>query len=346
MVGDGEKKLSNEEVVSIELPAPFGWKKQFFPKQGSTPKKNEIVFTSPTGEEIHNQRQLQQYLKSHPGGPPVSEFDWGTGETRRRSARISEKVKFIPEIEPPKKKSRRSSSSKKDKVDSEASGEGTQKDDVQMEDAKVKEEDKTTDGVEKDVSKVVQLDLKEAVLDSKEESAIAVPQQQEKVEEEDKTINGAENDEKTDKQENDAGLEKEVPIEDRPENEDKTVEKKEAVLDGKEESTMAVGQEAQDQKNVETGLQDAQIQPPVDGLTTVESVSQQPQEQAEKQEAKAGEGEIPQCDIVTKPVGLQEPVKPDTATTDAKADVDSQAKDNGSVLECAEELNAKEPADV
>ncbi|XP_057538620.1 methyl-CpG-binding domain-containing protein 11-like isoform X2 [Amaranthus tricolor] len=109
----------------------------FFPKKGGTPRKSEIVFTAPTGEEIHNPRQLQQYLKSHPGGPPVSEFDWGTGETPRRSARISEKAKAAPPTpvsEPPKKKSRKSSASKKDSKDAEATVDKTNADDVQMED--------------------------------------------------------------------------------------------------------------------------------------------------------------------------------------------------------------------
>ncbi|KAK9715197.1 hypothetical protein RND81_06G149000 [Saponaria officinalis] len=329
MVTDVEKNSQNEEVVSIELPAPPGWKKQFFPKQGGTPKKNEIVFTAPTGEEIHNQRQLQQYLKSHPGGPQGSDFDWGTGETPRRSARISKKVKSSPESEPPKKKGRRSSSSKKDKVDSEASAEETRKDDVQVDDAKNAEEDKTVNGADKDVEmesavekeKEGQVENKEVVLESKEESMMAVPQEQ-KTAEEDKTVNGGE----TEKQENDVGFAKEVPNVDQPENEDATVERKDAVLVGKEESTMSVGQ-------------DAQIQPPVDGSTTVE-------EQAEKQETKAGDGEIPQYDIEKKPDGLQEPVKPDAANAEAKLDVDSRAKDNGNAVESAEELKDKESADV
>lgn len=84
------------------------------PKEAGTLNKNEIIFTAPTGEEISNRKQLQQYLKSHPGGPEVSEFDWGTGETPRRSARISQKAKAAPspESDPPKKKSRKSSSAK------------------------------------------------------------------------------------------------------------------------------------------------------------------------------------------------------------------------------------------
>lgn len=97
------------------------------PKAGGTPKKNEIIFTAPTGEEIINRRQLEQYLKSHPGGPAISEFDWGTGETPRRSARISAKAMAAPpqESEPPKKRSRKSSASKKDK-ENETYHEGTE----------------------------------------------------------------------------------------------------------------------------------------------------------------------------------------------------------------------------
>lgn len=107
---------AGDEGFSLELPAPPGWTKKFMPKKGGTPKKNEIVFTSPTGQEITNRKQLEQYLKSHPGGPAISQFDWGTGETPRRSARISEKAKTTPplEIEPPKKRSKKSSASKKD----------------------------------------------------------------------------------------------------------------------------------------------------------------------------------------------------------------------------------------
>lgn len=101
---------------------------QFFPKQGGTPRKNEIIFTSPAGEEIVSKRQLEQYLKAHPGGPAVSEFDWGTGETPRRSARIIEKVKTTPppKSEPPKKRSRKSLGSKKDNEDKEAAPEGAE----------------------------------------------------------------------------------------------------------------------------------------------------------------------------------------------------------------------------
>ncbi|KAL6525112.1 hypothetical protein OROMI_030705 [Orobanche minor] len=89
----------------------------YLPKKGGTPKKNEILFIAPTGEDIGNRRQLEQYLKAHPGNPSISEFDWGTGETPRRSARISEKVKATTpykESEPPKKRARKSSATKKD----------------------------------------------------------------------------------------------------------------------------------------------------------------------------------------------------------------------------------------
>ncbi|KAF3780728.1 Methyl-CpG-binding domain-containing protein 11 [Nymphaea thermarum] len=103
------------DVVSVELPAPNGWFKKFIPKKGGTPRRSEIVFISPTGEEIRSKKQLDKYLKEHPGGPSSTEFDWGTGDTPRRSARISEKLKAAetPEHEPPKKRARTSSSSKK-----------------------------------------------------------------------------------------------------------------------------------------------------------------------------------------------------------------------------------------
>ncbi|MQM04951.1 hypothetical protein Taro_037755 [Colocasia esculenta] len=124
------------EVVSVELPAPVGWRKkiakfsqyafalfylQFVPKKGGTPGRNEIVFIAPTGEEMKNKRQLELYLKSHPGGPPTSDFVWGTGDTPRRSARISERAKatVTPEGKPSKKRGRRSGgkNGEKEKLD-------------------------------------------------------------------------------------------------------------------------------------------------------------------------------------------------------------------------------------
>ncbi|KAL4291917.1 hypothetical protein GQ457_14G005440 [Hibiscus cannabinus] len=116
---------SKEEVISVELPAPASWKKMFFPKKVGSPRKTEIVFIAPTGEEISTRRQLEQYLKSHPGNPPVTEFDWGTGETPRRSSRISEKAKATPtpEKEPPKKRGRKSLSAKKEEKETEANPE-------------------------------------------------------------------------------------------------------------------------------------------------------------------------------------------------------------------------------
>lgn len=71
---------------------------------------------APTGEEISSRKQLEQYLKAHPGNPLISEFEWTTGETPRRSTRISQKVKATtptPDKEPLLKK-RRSSLTKKD----------------------------------------------------------------------------------------------------------------------------------------------------------------------------------------------------------------------------------------
>ncbi|KAK4713088.1 hypothetical protein R3W88_018995 [Solanum pinnatisectum] len=132
------------EVVSIELPAPDGWLKRFLPKKGGTPKKNEIVFTAPTGEEITTKKQLQQYLKSHPGGPPITEFDWGSGEAPRRSTRITGKAKTAPlaaESVTPTKRSRKSSASKKDVKDKEDQEETEAAKDVEIPEAEKQEKD-------------------------------------------------------------------------------------------------------------------------------------------------------------------------------------------------------------
>ncbi|CAL9080208.1 unnamed protein product [Musa textilis] len=124
-----QKARDDAEVVSVELPAPTGWKKKFMLNEDGSPRRNEIVFISPTGEEIKSKRQLQQYLKTHPGGPPSSEFDWGTGDTPRRSARIREKAKAVetPEDEKPKKRERKSSSKRgaKEKKDGGDAADGT-----------------------------------------------------------------------------------------------------------------------------------------------------------------------------------------------------------------------------
>lgn len=100
---------------------------QFAPKKGGTHRKNKVVFVAPSGEEIGSRKQLENYLKSHPGNPPISEFDWGTGETPRRSARISEKAKSAPsstESERPKKRGRKSPVIEKDEKEMD-SGEDT-----------------------------------------------------------------------------------------------------------------------------------------------------------------------------------------------------------------------------
>lgn len=159
---------SSEEVISLELPAPLGWKKKFIPKKGGTPKKNEIIFTAPTGEEINNRKQLEQYLKSNPGGPAISEFDWGTGETPRRSTRISEKAKVAPppESEPQKKRTKRSPASKKGDKEKEATLEKT----IESKDEHMKESDKMEkDGAgetEKDVTKENQEDNEDKAQDT------------------------------------------------------------------------------------------------------------------------------------------------------------------------------------
>ncbi|KAF5725832.1 methyl-CpG-binding domain-containing protein 10-like isoform X1 [Tripterygium wilfordii] len=152
-----EKESAEDEDFSVELPAPPGWKKKYFPRKDGTPKKNEIIFIAPTGEEFSGRRQLDQYLKAHPGGPATSEFDWGTGETPRRSARISEKAKVAPALEPePPKKRRRSSLSKKDNLQTENAPKGTEEPkEIHMGEAEKKKDNADVE-VEKDIVKANQ----------------------------------------------------------------------------------------------------------------------------------------------------------------------------------------------
>ena len=144
------KVVEGEPGAAAELPAPSGWTKKLNPIRGG---KFEVVFVSPTGEEIKSKRQLSQYLKAHPGGPASSEFDWGTGYTPRRSARISEKVKAIESPGGEKTPKRERSSSKRGKKEKQedvldaaetgdlenAEAKGT---DVEMKDAETAQEEK------------------------------------------------------------------------------------------------------------------------------------------------------------------------------------------------------------
>lgn len=147
--GEANAVENHDDAVSVELPAPQGWRKMFNPRKSGTPRRNEIVFVSPTGEEIKTKRQLEQYLKSHPGGPSTSEFDWSKGETPRRSSRISQKSKAteVPESEPPKKKQNKTSSNKgEEEKHDDTDGEGEPAE--EKEDAEVGEETKASEEVE------------------------------------------------------------------------------------------------------------------------------------------------------------------------------------------------------
>jgi hypothetical protein len=67
-----------------------------FKKKSGIQKKKDVSFLAPDGEELRNKRQLDKYLKDHPGSLTASDFDWHSGggspgETPRRSARLSSK---------------------------------------------------------------------------------------------------------------------------------------------------------------------------------------------------------------------------------------------------------------
>lgn len=130
----------SKDEVSVQLPAPPSWKKLFSPKKGGAPRKNDIIFIAPTGEEISNKKQLEQYLKSHPGDISVSDFDWSTGETPRRSTRISEKAKATPpQEEPPRKRARKSPGSKKKENKETEKSEGVKE--TEIKDAEMSEKE-------------------------------------------------------------------------------------------------------------------------------------------------------------------------------------------------------------
>ncbi|KAG6586387.1 Methyl-CpG-binding domain-containing protein 10, partial [Cucurbita argyrosperma subsp. sororia] len=153
----------------------------FFPKQGKSPRKHEVIFITPTGEEINHKRKLDQYLKAHPGSPAAAEFDWSTGETPRRSARISEKSKVTPPVEREHPKRRRSSVSKKDIKETEAEPEVLEeKKEIDNQDGEKHES--MVDAVVKD-EKVTK---DEAVDAEKQEHKIASESEQEKL---DKDLN-------------------------------------------------------------------------------------------------------------------------------------------------------------
>nr|PNR40658.1 hypothetical protein PHYPA_018061 [Physcomitrium patens] len=44
-----------------------GWKRKVSGKKGGTPKKKDVTFVAPDGEKVKNKRQLDKYLKAHPG---------------------------------------------------------------------------------------------------------------------------------------------------------------------------------------------------------------------------------------------------------------------------------------
>ncbi|KAG9146849.1 hypothetical protein Leryth_005162 [Lithospermum erythrorhizon] len=154
--GIDKDEVKDDEVLTVDLPAPPSWKKLYIPRRSGTPRKSEVMFIAPTGEEITGRKQLEQYLKAHPGNPASSEFDWGTFDSPRRSARLSEKVKTTPpskDSEPPMKRGKRSSIKKKEEKDAEAANKNT--------DTEEKEDDKEIEAVEDKTGGTMDIDAKE-----------------------------------------------------------------------------------------------------------------------------------------------------------------------------------------
>ncbi|KAL1819640.1 hypothetical protein DCAR_0415941 [Daucus carota subsp. sativus] len=172
------EKEEQEQVAFLELPAPAGWNKKFMLKKGGTPKKNEIIFTAPTGEEIPTRKQLEQYLKSHPGGPAITEFDWGTGDTPRRSSRISEKTKatLSPESHPTRKRSKKASDGKSVGKVKEPNPEETLEKEAEVQNAEKDEKGNTAaeigEGVEEKMDEDTKYVEKDAVKDKQADEKV------------------------------------------------------------------------------------------------------------------------------------------------------------------------------
>lgn len=279
---------AKEEVISVELPAPPAWKKMYLPKRAGTPRKSEVMFIAPTGEEINNRKQLEHYLKSHPGNPAVSEFDWGTGETPRRSARISEKAKATPtpDKEPPKKRGRKSSGSKKDDKETES----PDKVEVQMQDAEGAGKENTEAGKENKIEKV---DKEEQAAQTKNADTNMEEPAQEEV---NKDI----------KIQEDAGEEKEI----------KNVNE---VAEDTQHAT-----EVQEQENVEGALKNKPAEEAGSGEGSAGNV---PQTEVEKENAPDDKKDIPDSATVEANGGAEKE-KPDVQENDGKCNipVDGKAK--------------------
>lgn len=93
MASSPSTDLNSSAAYEDDTPAPPGWKRKLVPRvgRGLTPTKTDVVYISPDGEEMKTKTQLQRYLRAHKGGPAVSEFNWSSGETPRRSGRITAK---------------------------------------------------------------------------------------------------------------------------------------------------------------------------------------------------------------------------------------------------------------
>ncbi|XP_024386060.1 uncharacterized protein [Physcomitrium patens] len=139
-MGSPEADCAAAEVVGTpesafeELTGPLqGWKRKGSGKKGGTPKRKDVTFVAPDGEEIKTKRQLDKYLKAHPGTLSAGDFEWGVAagdavtppENRRRSARLSSKgrvsgegIEVVAEIKRPAvKRSRKSRENGKDEKD-------------------------------------------------------------------------------------------------------------------------------------------------------------------------------------------------------------------------------------
>jgi hypothetical protein len=82
----GESDPLVQEEAFVE-----GWRRRLVLRKGVKKQRRDVVYVAPDGTEVKNKKQLEKYLKKHPGGPLVSEFNWRSEMPTRLSRRLSNK---------------------------------------------------------------------------------------------------------------------------------------------------------------------------------------------------------------------------------------------------------------
>lgn len=334
---------------------------QFFPKKGGTPRKNEIVFIAPTGEEISHRKQLEQYLKLHPGNPAISVFDWSTGESPRRSARISEKAKATPtaENEPPKKRGRKSSGSKKDNIEVEGHEEHDGPNEIEMKDAEAKKknddsanENQVENGgetvEETDQTKTVDVNANEKNPDGKNEPQSDAKETKDNHTNENQVENGGKTKEETAQTKTlDVNMNEKNPEDGKNEPQSDAQETKDNHTEGKAEAGTA--EEALDKKKdqkQEVAIEDQPSKEPIATQVTKNEKIKVSEDESEKANGTSNKKEDEPAAVTVEENGGAEKQNPNgvkpTPETEIKGQKDVQQSDEKYNVEAEKKVEKKD----